>query len=377
VPVPASAARARIVFAPDGFKGSLDATSAARALAEGWRSVRPDDELLLRPMADGGEGTLDAYAAAIPNARRVPVTVTGPTGRRIASHWLMLPGQHPRTAVVELACTSGIELVGAETVDPLATHTLGFGEAIRDAFAAGATRLVLGIGGSVSSDGGAGVLTALGAVVRDAEGRQVPSGAGGLARAASVDAEGLLPPPTDGVRVLSDVRAPLLGPDGAARVFAPQKGADPRQVDEIETALTRWARIVGIGSDMPGAGAAGGCGFGLLAWGAELASGAHVVAETIGLGDALSGAARVITGEGSYDAQSLLGKAPGVVRAYAEARDVPVSVVAGRFGVPVGADDLALVELAGSAAAALSDPRRWLREAGARLARRHARRDSV
>jgi glycerate kinase len=377
VPVPASAARARIVFAPDGFKGSLDATSAARALAEGWRSVRPDDELLLRPMADGGEGTLDAYAAAIPNARRVPVTVTGPTGRRIASHWLMLPGQHPRTAVVELACTSGIELVGAETVDPLATHTLGFGEAIRDALAAGATRLVLGIGGSVSSDGGAGVLTALGAVVRDAEGRQVPSGAGGLARAASVDAEGLLPPPTDGVRVLSDVRAPLLGPDGAARVFAPQKGADPRQVDEIETALTRWARIVGIGSDMPGAGAAGGCGFGLLAWGAELASGAHVVAETIGLGDALSGAARVITGEGSYDAQSLLGKAPGVVRAYAEARDVPVSVVAGRFGVPVGADDLALVELAGSAAAALSDPRRWLREAGARLARRHARRDSV
>jgi glycerate kinase len=377
VPVPASAARARIVFAPDGFKGSLDATSAARALAEGWRSVRPDDELLLRPMADGGEGTLDAYAAAIPNARRVPVTVTGPTGRRIASHWLMLPGQHPRTAVVELACTSGIELVGAETIDPLATHTLGFGEAIRDALAAGATRLVLGIGGSVSSDGGAGVLTALGAVVRDAEGRQVPSGAGGLARAASLDTEGLLPPPTDGVRVLSDVRAPLLGPDGAARVFAPQKGADPRQVDEIETALTRWARIVGIGSDMPGAGAAGGCGFGLLAWGAELASGAHVVAETIGLGDALSGAARVITGEGSYDAQSLLGKAPGVVRAYAEARDVPVSVVAGRFGVPVGADDLALVELAGSAAAALSDPRRWLREAGARLARRHARRDSV
>ncbi|MDY0828077.1 glycerate kinase [Microbacterium sp. BG28] len=373
-----SPARSRIVVAPDSFKGSIDATSAAGALAEGWRSVRPDDELLLRPMADGGEGTLDAFAAAMPEARRMPVAVTGPTGRRIDSHWLMLPGERPRTAVVELACTSGIELVGAdETVNPLATHTLGFGQAIRAALAAGATRLLLGIGGSVSSDGGAGVLTALGAVVRDAHGRQVASGAAGLARAASFDAERLIPPPVDGILVLSDVRAPLLGPDGAARVFAPQKGADPDQVDRIETALTRWARVVGADPDGAGAGAAGGCGFGLVAWGAQLASGADAVAETIGLDAALAGAVRVITGEGSYDSQSLLGKAPGVVRAYAEARGVPVSVVAGRFGVAAGADDLSLVDVAGSPSAALSDPRRWLREAGARLARRHTGRDSV
>ncbi|QCQ18205.1 glycerate kinase [Microbacterium sp. RG1] len=367
-----------MVIAPDSFKGSIDATSAARVLAEGWRSVRSDDELLLRPMADGGEGTLDAFAAAIPGSRRVPITVTGPTGRRVDSHWLMLPGDHPRTAVVELACTSGIELVGAaEAVDPLATHTLGFGEAIRAALAAGATRLLLGIGGSVSSDGGAGVLTALGAVVRDGQGRQVPSGAAGLARAASFDADDLIAPPVNGILVLSDVRAPLLGPHGAARVFGPQKGADPDQVEEIEAALTRWARLVGVASDIPGAGAAGGCGFGLLVWGAQLASGADAVAETIGLDVALAGADRVITGEGSYDSQSLLGKAPGVVRAYAEIRGVPVSVVAGRFGVAAGADDLSLVELAGSASAALADPRRWLREAGARLARTHTGRDSV
>ncbi|WP_202876811.1 glycerate kinase [Microbacterium sp. RG1] len=378
MPATASPARSRIVIAPDSFKGSIDATSAARVLAEGWRSVRSDDELLLRPMADGGEGTLDAFAAAIPGSRRVPITVTGPTGRRVDSHWLMLPGDHPRTAVVELACTSGIELVGAaEAVDPLATHTLGFGEAIRAALAAGATRLLLGIGGSVSSDGGAGVLTALGAVVRDGQGRQVPSGAAGLARAASFDADDLIAPPVNGILVLSDVRAPLLGPHGAARVFGPQKGADPDQVEEIEAALTRWARLVGVASDIPGAGAAGGCGFGLLVWGAQLASGADAVAETIGLDVALAGADRVITGEGSYDSQSLLGKAPGVVRAYAEIRGVPVSVVAGRFGVAAGADDLSLVELAGSASAALADPRRWLREAGARLARTHTGRDSV
>ncbi|WP_309734792.1 glycerate kinase [Microbacterium sp. SORGH_AS_0428] len=375
---PTSPAHSRIVVAPDSFKGSLDATSAAGALAEGWRSVRPDDELLLRPMADGGEGTLDAFAAAIPGSRRVPVAVTGPTGRRIDSHWLMLPGEHPRTAVVELACTSGIELVEAgEAVDPLTTHTLGFGEAIRAALAAGATRLLLGIGGSVSSDGGSGVLTALGAIVRDTDGRQVPSGAAGLSRAASLDARGLLPPPVDGSLVLSDVRAPLLGPDGAARMFGPQKGADPDQVDRIETALTQWARVAGAAPDAAGAGAAGGCGFGLLVWGARLASGADAVAETIGLDAALAGAQRVITGEGSYDSQSLLGKAPGVVRAYAEARGVPVSVVAGRFGVSAGTDDLSLAELAGSASAAVSDPRRWLREAGARLARAHTRRDSV
>lgn len=378
MPAPASPARSRIVFAPDSFKGSIDATSAAGALAEGWRSVRPDDDLLLRPMADGGEGTLDAFAAGIPDAQRMPVAVTGPTGRPIGSSWLMLPGDRPRTAVVELACTSGIELVGAdETVDPLATHTLGFGEAIRAALAAGATRLLLGIGGSVSSDGGAGVLTALGAVVRDAQGRPVPSGAAGLARAASFDATALIPPPADGVLVLSDVRAPLLGADGAARMFGPQKGAGPDQVEEIEAALTRWARIVGVASEVPGAGAAGGCGFGLLVWGAQLASGADAVAETIGLDTALVDAGRVITGEGSYDSQSLLGKAPGVVRTYAEARGVPVSVVAGRFGVPAGVDDLSLVEMAGSPAAALSDPRRWLREAGARLARTHSGRDSV
>ncbi|GAB3149304.1 glycerate kinase [Microbacterium neimengense] len=378
MPSPASPARSRIVFAPDSFKGSLDATRAATALAEGWRSVRPDDELLLRPMADGGEGTLDAFDAAIPHSRRVPVSVTGPTGRRIASRWLMLPGERPRTAVVELACTSGIELVADdERVDPLATHTVGFGEAIRAALAAGATRLLLGIGGSVSSDGGAGVLTALGAVVRDAQGRPVPSGAAGLARAASFDDGALMPPPADGVLVLSDVRAPLLGRDGAAQVFGPQKGADARQVEEIEAALTRWARIVGVASDVPGAGAAGGCGFGLLAWGAQLSSGADAVAEAVGLDAALVDAGRVITGEGSYDSQSLLGKAPGVVRTIAEARGVPVSVVAGRFGVPAGVDDLSLIEMAGSPAAALSDPRRWLREAGARLARKHTSRDSV
>lgn len=249
----------RVVIAPDSFKGTIDAPAAAAALAAGWSSVRPTDEVVEVPMADGGEGTLDAIAAATPAAERVAVRVTGPDDRPVDAAFLLLPDG---TAVVELAMTSGITLL--DPLRPLTAHTRGFGVAIRAALEAGAAALLLSIGGSASTDGGAGVLRELGARFLDAEGREVEDGAVGLLRLAAVDLRGLLPAPGGGVRVLTDVENPLLGPAGAAAVYGPQKGATPADVHVLESALVRLAALLPQDPATPGAGAAGGTGFGLL-----------------------------------------------------------------------------------------------------------------
>ena len=388
-----------VVIAPDSFKGTIGASDAARRIAAGWASVRPQDRLRLLPMADGGEGTLGAFELAVPGATRMPVTVSGPAGRPVETHWLLLPDG---TGVVELAATSGITLL--DRLRPLDAHTLGFGQAIAAALDQGVTRLLLAIGGSGSTDGGSGMLRALGAVLLDSAGRPVPPGGHGLARLAAVELSGLRPLPPGGALVLTDVTSPLLGERGAAAVFGPQKGASPEQVAGLEAGLARWAAAVGdaragaevgaadagagvgasaaavgtgaaaapgaAAAEIPGAGAAGGTGFGLLAWGATLAPGADAVAGALGVPAAVRGASVVVTGEGRFDSQSAAGKVPGYLAALAADAGAQAMLVAGLIEAPTTGFTIAvsLTDLAGGRESATRDAAAWLERAGARLA---------
>lgn len=358
----------RIVVALDSFKGSIGASAACAALADGWRGERPDDEIVLRPMADGGEGTRDAFAAAAPAACRMPVTVVGPHGRPVEAFWLLLPD---RTGVIELASTSGIELL-AGALRPWDADTVGFGQAIAAALDHGVERLVLGIGSSASTDGGAGMLTALGARLQESDGEPIGPGLRGLDAIVHVDLVGVRALPPGGAVVLSDVTHPLLGARGAAAVFGPQKGLAAHDIDGADATLARFAGLLPADTAAPGAGAAGGTGFALLAWGARIVPGARAVAELIGLPAAIAHADLVITGEGSFDGQSMHGKAPGEVARSAAAAGVPVALVAGavtdRGSLDRFTASVALLDLAGSREASLADPTRWLRTAGARLA---------
>lgn len=364
-----------VVFAPDSFKGSIAAASAASALAEGWLSARPGDEVLLRPMADGGEGTLDAFAAAVPGAVRMPVVVDGPDGGRVDAAWLLLPATEgaPRgTAVVELASTSGIELLGDRRL-PFDADTRGFGQAVAAALDHGVSRLVLGIGSSASTDGGVGMLTALGGRFLDDEASPIARGASGLASLVVADLAGLRVLPDAGVVVLSDVTNPLLGTAGAAAVFGPQKGLDVAGVDAADSGLARLAALVDADPATPGAGAAGGTGFALLAWGARLVPGSAEVAELIGLAGAVAAASVVVTGEGSFDGQSAAGKVPSHVAGLARRAGATAALVAGRISPDADTSgfgaSVSLTDLAGSSESALAEPARWLRAAGEHLGR--------
>ncbi|WP_433952697.1 glycerate kinase [Curtobacterium flaccumfaciens] len=345
----------RIIVAPDSFKGTATAASIAASVRAGWLTERPDDDVLLVPMADGGEGTLDAFETAVPGSVRVPVTVTGPAGTPVDTHWLRLPDGR---AVVELAATSGLPLLDAPMPDTATSR--GFGEAIAAALDTGATGLVLGIGGSASTDGGRPVLEALGL---DSDG----AGTSGLR---------VLPPL--GVTVLTDVTSPLLGPTGAAAVFGPQKGITPDRVASFNDRLAAWAaRFPDVDPDTPGAGAAGGVGFGLLVWGATLAGGAAAVAEVLGLPALLDGADVVISGEGCFDGQSAVGKVPSVVRdlTAAHAPGARSMLVAGAIEAPLhdyaAAASLTVLatQTTGEPDDALADPLRFATIAGQRLAR--------
>jgi glycerate 2-kinase len=356
-----------IVIAPDSFKGSAEAHLAATAIANGWASERPDDRIVLLPMADGGEGTVEAFATAFTGASRRFVSVTGPDDRPVEAEWVLLPDG---TGVVELANASGITLL--DPLRPLDAHSIGFGEVIAAALDAGAERLLLGIGGSASTDGGAGALTALGAQLLDASGSQITPGGGGLAALATVDLSELRALPADGAIVLSDVTNPLLGPTGAAAVFGPQKGATGDQLGQLDANLAQFARVLGGDPDAPGAGAAGGVGFGLTRWGATLVAGSAAVGAALGIPDAIASADLVITGEGRFDDQSAAGKVPSYLSSIAAAAPTPIALVAGLIEAPT--DDftaaVSLTELAGSSDRARTDALRWLTEAGALLARR-------
>ena len=355
-----------VVIAPDSFKGSLSAREVAEAIAQGWRGVRPQDELRLFPQADGGEGTLDAVESATPGARRRSAgQVTGPDGRPTPGEWLELPDG---TAVVELAQCSGLPLMGE--LDALGASTRGLGEVIRAALHSGATALVIGLGGSASTDAATGALTALGLRVLGAAGDPLPDGGAALARAARIDRVHLVPPPAGGVTLLTDVTAPLTGPSGAAAVFAPQKGADQQQVLALDAALGGFARIAGGDPDAPGAGAAGGAGYGFAAlWGASIVSGADRIAELTGLHRALERADVLITGEGRFDDQSARGKVVGRLLDRAAAHGVRAGVIAGQVTVDGDVWTASLTGLAGSVESALAEPARWLRAAGAAAAR--------
>ncbi|WP_308796960.1 glycerate kinase [Agromyces silvae] len=361
----------RIVIAPDSFKGTIDAADAAAALARGWAAERPGDETVLRPMADGGEGTLDAFEASVPGAERRSITVSGPVDGDppVETSWVRLPDG---TGVVELAATSGLDLV--DPLRPLDAHTGGFGEAIVAALDAGVTRLLVGLGGSASSDGGVAALAVLGARFSDASGQPISHGNRGLADLVDVQLDDLRTRPPRGVLIVGDVTNPLLGEYGAAAVFGPQKGADSALVSIIETNLARLARLMPEGGPLAGAagaGAAGGTGFGLLAWGAEMGAGAKLVADAVGLADAIAGADLVITGEGRFDGQSEAGKAPTEVARIARDADVPVALAAGAITAEPASfvASVSLTDLAGGGAAAMADPSRWLEEAGRALAR--------
>lgn len=362
----------RVLFAPDAFKGTVDAAAAAEALAAGWLEVRPGDEAVVLPLADGGEGTLDAVERAVPGAVRVPVAdVVGPHGRAVDASWLRLPDG---AAVVELAAVCGLPLL--DRPDPLGADTAALGVVIADALRSGVSELVVAVGGSASTDGGTGALGVLGARLLDGAGRALPPGGGALDRLASADLSALAPMPPGGVQVLTDVRNPLLGPRGAARTFGPQKGATAEDVAVLEAGLRRLADVLGGDPEQPGAGAAGGTAYGFAATcGAQLVPGAARIAELAGLDDALARADLVVTGEGRFDATSLNGKVVGaVLHAAMRAAGTPgVAIVAGSVAAtpPTGVvayEDLTL--LAGSPGEARADAARWLRRAGGALGRR-------
>ncbi len=353
-----------VVVALDSFKGSISAAAAVEAFSAGWRSAAGSANLIPHPMADGGEGTLDAFEASVAGARRMPVTVQGPAGSDVSSYWLLLPDS---TGVVELGLTSGIELLG-ERREPWSADTRGLGEALAAALAHGVERLIVGIGSSASTDAGAGMLQALGARILDEAGAPISSGLAGLREAVTVDLTSLTPPPRGGVIVLSDVTNPLCGAHGAAAVFGAQKGLKPEEVDEADGILRRFADMMRLTPDTPGAGAAGGAGYALAAWGAQLTPGAYEIAELVGLRRAITHADVVVTGEGSFDGQSAAGKVPSYVAGVAQERGVPVVLVAGRVAsdAPTSsfARTISLTVLAGGTAGALADPAHWLREAG-------------
>lgn len=359
-----------ILVSPDKFKGSLTAVEAAVAIRAGLRRGCPSAEVVILPVADGGEGTVDAVVAAGYESRTV--RVTGPTGLPVEAVFALAG----TTAVVELAEASGLRQLPGGVPAPLTTTTYGTGELVRAALDAGAQRIVLGIGGSATTDGGAGLAQALGVRLLDPDGAELGPGGAALASLHQVDVSGL-DPRLAGVEVVlaTDVDNPLVGPDGAAAVYGPQKGASPADVAALDAALTHYAeclqRDLGVSvAAVPGAGAAGGAGAGALAFlGAHAEPGITLVLGTVGFGAALAGADLVVTGEGSLDLQSLAGKAPVGVAAAARAAGVPVVALVGRLAVD--ADRLASVGI-GSAHAILDiepDPAVAQRDAAVLLAR--------
>ncbi|HZP57804.1 MAG TPA: glycerate kinase [Dehalococcoidia bacterium] len=322
----------RILVAPQEFKGSLTASAAASAIAAGLRDALPGAEVTEAPMSDGGPGLVDALLASRPG-RRIESDVTDPLGRRVRAAWAMLVD---RTAIIEMAAASGLVLLAPAERDPLRASTYGTGELLRAALDAGAREVVVGAGGSATVDAGAGAMQALGARLLDARGDDLPRGGGALARLARIDVAGVDARLREvRVRVAVDVLSTLCGPQGAARMFGPQKGASPDAVETLEAALARFAQIAlrDTGVDvlrLPGAGAAGGLAAGLaVCAGATIERGFDLVARAVGLEDLIARADAVITGEGKLDAQSGLGKTSAGVAAVARARGKPVVAIAG------------------------------------------------
>lgn len=326
----------KIVVAPQSLKGSLTAAETGRAMAEGVRAVYPQAEVCIVPVADGGEGTTQALVDAT-NGRLLEREVTGPLGEPVQALFGLLGDGH--TAVIEMAASSGLPLVPPEQRDPRVTTTYGVGELVLAALDAGCSRLIIGIGGSATNDGGAGMAQALGARLVDSRGQTLPSGGAALATLARITLDHMdarLRHCT--FEVACDVNNPLCGPTGASAVYGPQKGATPEIVAQLDAALAHYAQIVerDLGPavcDVPGAGAAGGLGAGLLAFlHATLRPGAQIVLEAVHLEEQLRGADLVLTAEGRLDSQTAYGKSVGAVAALAKKYALPVFALAGGLG---------------------------------------------
>ena len=325
----------KIVIAPDSFKESLSASEVAAALARGVKRAAPEAHILCVPMADGGEGTVQAVLGATQSEPRSD-WVQNALGQPIQAQWALLPEQ---TAVIEMACAAGLEHIAPSRRDALRATTFGVGELIKHALDAGARHIVLGLGGSATNDGGAGMLSALGLRLLDAQRTPLAAGGAALATLEFIDASNF-----DSrleqtkITIASDVNNPLCGPLGASAIFGPQKGATPEQVHMLDAALSHFADVCAqhLGHDRrdaAGSGAAGGVGFAAHAWmHSTFRPGATVIAEIGGLAQAVQGASFVITGEGRLDAQTLLGKTPMGVAQIAQHAGVPTIAIAGSLG---------------------------------------------
>ncbi|WP_091470997.1 glycerate kinase [Paenarthrobacter nitroguajacolicus] len=349
----------RILVAPDKFKGSLTATQAATAITEGVLRVYPQAEVVNFPIADGGEGTLEAVYLA--GFEKQQTTVTSPLGAVVEAEWALGDVGSRITAVIESTTASGLGLMQPSTPNALDAHSFGTGELISAALDAGVSEIIIGLGGSAMTDGGMGAIRALGLKVRDAFGHDIALGGGALSEAATVDSSEMDPRLQDvAIRLAVDVQNGLHGPGGAAHVYGPQKGADQDAVDLLDTGLQRWSTLLdqasGRQSNLPGAGAAGGFPAPFLAFThATIESGYALVASLTGLTEQLASFDLVITGEGSMDAQSLQGKAPIALARAAAERGIAVIALAGR--IMIDKQELALQGV--SATAQILDLAQW------------------
>lgn len=376
----------RVVIAPDSFGGALDSVGVTAAIAAGWSRVRPRDEVVRRPMADGGEGTLAAVADALGDAaERRTVETTDALGRPISADWLLL--DEGRGAFVEMASASGLARLGADERTPQnagLASTRGTGDLLRAALDAGVDRITIGLGGSATTDGGTGMLAALGVRFTDDSGADLAPGGAALADLRAIDPSGLDPRLGHVTLVVaSDVTNPLCGTRGAAATYGPQKGADPAAVDALDAALTTYGRAIEVANgrlvaDLPGAGAAGGTTAGLLGFtAARVRPGVEVVAELVGLAGALEQADLVITGEGRADEQTLQGKTAMGVATLARPRNTPVVLLCGGLGPGAEALDAVMalavvqpiIDRPMDLADAMADTERLLIAAAGRLAR--------
>ena len=330
----------KIVIAIDSMKGSMSSMEAGQAAADGILRAIPDADSVVRPLADGGEGTAEAVTRGMGGEMR-ELPVTGPLGTPVAGSYGIIAhqdadGTQALTAVIEVAAACGLPYLKEAEKDPLRATTFGVGELIRDAVEQGCRRFLIGLGGSATNDGGAGMLQALGFGLLDEAGQQIPQGAAGLAKLATVSTDAAMPELADCTfRIACDVTNPLLGPQGASAVFGPQKGADPEMVQELDSLLAHFAEATAASlpeadDTFPGTGAAGGLGYAFLAYlGASLESGVGLVLEETRLEDDIRGADLVVTGEGRLDAQTVMGKAPSGAADLAKKYGIPVIAFAG------------------------------------------------
>lgn len=367
----------RVVIAPDKFAGTLTALEAASAISVGWRSAAPGDDLILAPMSDGGPGFLDTVAAVFDGL--TTATVEDALGRNVPASWLFTQVGGTRIAVLESAQACGIARIDVADLDAAVATSYGVGQLISIALSSGAKRILVGLGGTAANDGGAGMAQALGVRLLDADGKELPRGGAALERLASVDRSGL-DPRLDGVDVIAvtDVDNPLVGERGASIVYGPQKGADEATARQLDAALAHYASLVAPDLvEVPGSGAAGGIGFGLMAFaGATVQPGFALVAGILGLSGKISEADIVITGEGRFDDQSLHGKVPAGVADLASAAGVPCVVLAGDVTLDEAraqsagiARAYAVTALAGGVAEAFAQPAYWLEKLAAQVAR--------